>query len=78
MQRVVKWSSQVKWANMTMRKPLKLVNQCSPHLYEVLPHSDKRGVDLFSDVLPFGRLWYVEPNAVSNAISNAKVSKPFT
>ena len=70
MQRVVKWSGQVKWANMTIRKPLKLVNQCSPHLYEVLPPSDKRGVDLISDVLPFGRLWYVEPNAVSNAISN--------
>ena len=36
MQRVVKWSGQVKWANMTIRKPLKLANQCSPHLYEVL------------------------------------------
>jgi hypothetical protein len=28
----------------------------------------KRGVGLISDVLPFGRLWYAEPNAVSNAI----------
>jgi hypothetical protein len=26
------------------------------HLYEVRPRSDKRGVDLISDVLPFGRL----------------------
>jgi hypothetical protein len=26
---------------------------------------DHRGVDLISDVLPFGRLWYGEPNAVS-------------
>jgi len=26
------------------------------------------GVDLISDVLPFGRLWYGEPNAVGNAI----------
>jgi hypothetical protein len=69
MQRVVKWSGQVKWANMTIRKPLKLANQCSPHLYEVLPRSDKRGVDLISDVLPFGRLWYVE---VSDAIEYAK------
>jgi hypothetical protein len=25
------------------------------------------GVDLISDVLPFGRLWYGEPNAVSEA-----------
>jgi len=28
----------------------------SQHVYEVRP----RGVDLISDVLPFGRLWYVE------------------
>ena len=26
------------------------------HLYEVRPRKDKRGVDLISDVLPFGRL----------------------
>ena len=31
-----------------------------------------RGVDLISDVLPFGRLWYGEPNAASNAIDYAK------
>ena len=34
--------------------------------------SDKRGVDLMSDVLPFGRLWYGEPNAVENAIGYVK------
>ena len=28
------------------------------HVYEVRPRNDKRGVDLISDVLPFGRLWY--------------------
>jgi hypothetical protein len=28
------------------------------HLYEVRPRKDKRGVDLISDALPFGRLWY--------------------
>jgi hypothetical protein len=28
--------------------------------------------DLISDALPFGRLWYDEPNAVSNAIAYAK------
>jgi len=38
------------------------------HVYEVRPRSDKRGVDLISDALPFGRLWYGEPNATSNAI----------
>jgi hypothetical protein len=36
-------------------------------LYEVHPRSDKRGVDLISDALPFGRLWYGEPDAISYA-----------
>jgi len=39
------------------------------HAYEVRPRKDKRGVDLISDLLPFGRLWYGEQNAISNAIS---------
>jgi hypothetical protein len=30
------------------------------------------GVDLISDALPVGRLWYGEPNAVANAIGYAK------
>jgi hypothetical protein len=38
------------------------------HVYEVRPRKDKRGVDLISDVLSFGRLWYGELDAVSNAI----------
>jgi hypothetical protein len=42
------------------------------HAYEVRPRRDKRGVDLISDVLPFGRLWYAEPNAVGNAVDYAK------
>ncbi len=29
-------------------------------------------VNLISDALPFDRLWYGEPNAVSNAVSYAK------
>jgi hypothetical protein len=44
----------------------------APHVYEVRPRKDKRGVDLISDALPFGRLWYGEPRAVSNAIGYAK------
>ena len=32
------------------------------------PRKDKRGVDLISDALPFGRLWYDGPNAASNAV----------
>jgi hypothetical protein len=33
---------------------------------------DKRGFDLISDALPFGRLWYAEPNAVTDAIGYAE------
>jgi hypothetical protein len=36
--------------------------QSTMHVYEVRPRKDKRGVDLISDVLPFGRLWYGGPN----------------
>jgi hypothetical protein len=41
-------------------------------LYEVRPRKDHRGIDLISDALPFGRLWYGDPNATSNAIGYAK------
>jgi len=37
------------------------------HVYEVRQHKDHRGVDLISDALPFGRLWYAEPNAIDYA-----------
>jgi hypothetical protein len=39
------------------------------HLYEVRPRKDHRGVTLTSDALPFGRLWYTEPN---DAVGYAK------
>ena len=42
------------------------------HLYDVRPRKDRRRFDLMSDVLPFGRLWYGGPNAVSNAIGYAE------
>jgi hypothetical protein len=38
------------------------------HLYEVHPRKDRR-VDLISDALPFGRLWYTEPD---DAVDYAK------
>ena len=44
----------------------------SQHIYEVRPGNDNRGVDLLSDALPFGRLWYGQPNAASNALDYAK------
>jgi hypothetical protein len=42
------------------------------HAYEIRPRSDKRGVNLISDALPFGSLWYGEPTAINNAIGYAK------
>jgi hypothetical protein len=41
------------------------------HVYDVRPREDKRGVDLISDALPFGGLWYAGPNAIENAIGYA-------
>ena len=61
---------------------LALVLRCSRRLYcwpmypihvcEIRPRTDKRGIDLISDALPFGRLWYGDPDAITNAISYAK------
>jgi hypothetical protein len=41
------------------------------HVSEVRPRRDHRGVDLISDVLPFGRLWYDTPD---NAVGYARHS----
>jgi hypothetical protein len=53
-------------------EPLAVAMTTSEYVYEVGPRKDHRGVDLISDALPFGRLWYGEPNAISNAIGYAK------
>ena len=50
----------------------------SQHVYEIRPRKDRRGVDLISDALPFGRLWYGESNAVSNAIGLCDALQPLT
>jgi hypothetical protein len=39
------------------------------HVYEVPPPKDRRGFDLISEALPFGRLWYQHAGA---AIGYAK------
>jgi hypothetical protein len=54
------------------RQLARMPSTISTHVYEVRPRKDHRGVDLISDALPFGRLWYGEPNAASNAIDYAK------
>jgi hypothetical protein len=41
-------------------------------VYEVRPRKDKRGFDLISDALPFGRLWYAGTDAINNAIGYSK------
>jgi hypothetical protein len=42
----------------------------SHHVYEVRPRKDRRGVDLISDALPFGRLCYAKPD---DAVEYAEV-----
>jgi hypothetical protein len=44
----------------------------SQHAYEVRPRKDHRGVTSDFRCAPFGRLWYGEPNAASNAVDYAK------
>jgi len=41
----------------------------STHFYEVRPRKDRRGADLISDALPFGRLRYAGPD---DAVEHAK------
>ena len=53
--------------------PLAVPMTNSQHVYEVRPRSDKRGCDLTSDALPFGRLWYRGPKAIRDAIGYAKL-----
>jgi len=48
-------------------QPLIGVMTSSKNVYEVRPRKDHRG-----DALPFGRLWYGEPDAISNAIDYVK------
>jgi hypothetical protein len=47
------------------------------HVYEVRPRKDHRGVDLISDVLPFGGLLYVHEarSTIKVGPANAIVSK---
>ena len=51
-----------------------MANRALPtHVSEIRARKDHRaGVNLISDALPFGRLWYGEPNAASNAVDYAK------
>jgi hypothetical protein len=57
---------------MRCGEPLARFDDHLTNVYEVRPRKDHRGVDLISDRLLFGRLWYGEPNAISNAVDYAK------
>jgi hypothetical protein len=35
-------------------------------VYEIQPRRDRRGVDLISDALPIGRLWYDNAEAAAS------------
>jgi len=48
------------------------------YAYEVRPRKDKCGVDPISDALPFGRLWYGEPDVVSMQSTNAEFFQAIT
>ena len=48
---------------------IRTAHKIAAHVYEVRPRKDERGVDLISDALPFGRLWYDTPdNAIGYAM----------
>ena len=51
--------------------PFQVTAVHSTREYDIQPRKHHRGVGLFSDVLPFGHLWYAEPNPVSNTIGYA-------
>jgi hypothetical protein len=43
------------------------------HAYKIRPRRDHRGVDLISDALPPGRLWYDTPdNAIGYAMHSSR------
>jgi hypothetical protein len=42
------------------------------HVYEVRPRKHYRCIDLISDALPFGRVWYDGPNSAAHAVGYAK------
>jgi hypothetical protein len=57
-----------KWQRIRPPAPPRI----STHVYEIRPRADKHGFDLISDALPYGPLWYRGPNAIRDAIGNAK------
>jgi hypothetical protein len=61
-----------KIALVSPRFAFRFTDDFCTHVYEVRLRKDRRGVDVISETLPFGRLLYGEPNAISNAVDYAK------
>jgi hypothetical protein len=54
---------------------------CRDDSYDVADYYNvawQGGFDLISNALPVGRLWYDEPDAISNAVDYAKFFQPLT
>jgi hypothetical protein len=48
----------------------------SQQIYEIRPRKDRRGLDLISDRLPLGILWFEGPDAFVDAVNYAKFYSP--
>jgi hypothetical protein len=55
-------------------RSLKMIS--SQHVYEIRPRKDRRGLDLISDRLPLGLLWFEGPDAFVDAVNYAKFYSP--
>jgi hypothetical protein len=44
----------------------------SPHVYEIRPRKDRRGIDLIGEWLPLGVLWFEGPDAIKDAVNYAR------
>jgi hypothetical protein len=44
----------------------------SPHLYEIRPRKDRRGIDLIGERLPLGVLCFEGPDAIEDAVNYAR------
>jgi len=51
--------------------------QSTMHVYEFRPRNDRRGFDLMSDVLPFGRLWYEDARAGLISCDQISMTAPY-
>jgi len=44
----------------------------SQHVYEIRPRKDRRGLDLISERLPLGVLWFEGADAIEDAVNYAR------